>query len=115
MALKPCFSAGLGVLTDSERRRLEEELRKRLIKACDDSDKAAYSTKAFRASLAENGPVEAVSRVITPHPKASGFAALVELKRLDLTGKAIALSGPWKTLFDVKLLEGDLELIIELH
>jgi len=91
-------------LTDSERRRLEDELSERLIKACDDSDKTGYSTNAF-ASLAENGPVEAVSRVITSDPKASGFAALVELKRLELTGEAIALSGPWKALFDAKLLD----------
>lgn len=91
-------------LTDSERRRLEDERSERLIKACDDSDKAGYSTKAFRASLAENGPVEAVSRVITSDPKASGFAALVELN-LELTGEAIALSGPWKALFDAKLLD----------
>jgi hypothetical protein len=92
-------------LTDSERRRLGEELRGRLLKACDDSDKAGYPTKSFRASLAEDGPVEAVSRVIRSDPKTSGFAALVELKRLDLTGEAIALSGPWKALFDPKVLD----------
>jgi len=98
VAPKPYFSAAnqrevemASALTDSERRRLEDERSERLIKACDDSDKAGYSTKAFRASLAENGPVEAVSRVITSDPKASGFAALVELKRLELTGEAIAL------------------------
>ena len=112
VAPKPYFSAAnqrevemASALTDSERRRLEDERSERLIKACDDSDKAGYSTKAFRASLAENGPVEAVSRVITSDPKASGFAALVELKRLELTGEAIALSGPWKALFDAKLLD----------
>jgi hypothetical protein len=112
VAPKPYFSAAnqrevemASALTDSERRRLEDELSERLIKACDDSNKAGYSTKAFRASLAENGPVEAVSRVITSDPKASGFAALVELKRLELTGEAIALSGPWKALFDAKLLD----------
>jgi hypothetical protein len=38
-------------------------------------------------------------------PKTSGFAALVALKRLDLTGEAIALSGPWKALFDPKVLD----------
>jgi hypothetical protein len=91
-------------LTDSERRRLEDELSKRLLKACDDSEKAGYSTKPFRVSLAEDGPVEAVSRVIRSDPKTSGFAALVALKRLDLTGEAIALSGPWKALFDPKVL-----------
>jgi len=111
VAPKPYFSAAnqrevemASALTDSERRRLEYERSERLIKACDDSDKAGYSTKAFRASLAENGPVEAVSRVITSDPKASGFAALVELN-LELTGEAIALSGPWKALFDAKLLD----------
>jgi len=35
----------------------------------------------------------------------SGFAALAELKRLELTGEAIALSGPWKALFDPKVLD----------
>jgi len=111
VAPKPYFSAAnqrevemASALTDSERRRLEDERSERLIKACDDSDKAGYSTKAFRASLAENGPVEAVSRVITSDPKASGFAALVELN-LELTGEAIALSEPWKALFDAKLLD----------
>jgi hypothetical protein len=60
VAPKPYFSAAnqrkvemASALTDSERRRLEDELSKRLIKACHDSDKAGYSTKAFRASLAE--------------------------------------------------------------
>jgi hypothetical protein len=49
--------------------------------------------------------VEAVSRGITPDSKASGFAALAEFNRLDLTGEAIALSGPWKALFDSKVLD----------
>jgi len=90
VAPKPYFSAAnqrevemASALTDSERRRLEDERSERLIKACDDSDKAGYSTKAFRASLAENGPVEAVSRVITSDPKASGFAALASLAPFD--------------------------------
>jgi len=47
-------------------------------------------------SLDKDGPVEAVSRGITPDSKASGFAALAEFNRLDPTGEAIALSGPWK-------------------
>jgi hypothetical protein len=55
--------------------------------------------------LAKDGPVEAVSRVITSDPKTSGFAALAELKRLDLTGEAIALGGAWKALFDPKVLD----------
>jgi hypothetical protein len=60
-------------LTDPERRRLEDELSKRLLKACDESDRAGYSTKSFRASLAKDGPVEAaVSRVIKSDPKTSG-------------------------------------------
>jgi hypothetical protein len=42
-------------LTDSERRRLEDELGKRLLKACDDSDKGGYSTKSFRTGLAKDG------------------------------------------------------------
>ena len=54
-------------------------------------------------SLDKDGPVEAVSRGITPDSKASGFAALAEFNRLDLTGEAIALSGPWKALFDSML------------
>jgi len=54
-------------LADSVRRRLEDELKKTLLKACDDSDKS--------------------------DPKTSGFAALADLKRLDLTGEAMALSG----------------------
>ena len=66
-------------LADSERRRLEDELKKTLLKACDDSDKS--------------------------DPKTSGFAALADLKRLDLTGEAIALSGPWKALFDPTVLD----------
>ena len=102
----------VGSLTDSER-RLEDELKKRLLKACDDSDKAGYSTKAFRASLAENGPVEAVSRVIKSEPKTSGFTALVQLDRLDLTGEAIALSGPWKALFDPTVLDQARKRLIE--
>jgi hypothetical protein len=57
--------------------------------------------------------VEAVSRVITSDPKASGFPALVELKRLDLTGEAIALSGPWKALFDAKLLDQAWQRLIQ--
>jgi hypothetical protein len=100
-------------LTDPERRRLEDELSKRLLKACDESDRAGYSTKSFRASLAKDGPVEAVSRVIKSDPKTSGFAALVELKRLDLTGEAIALSGPWKALFDPKVLDQARKRLIE--
>jgi hypothetical protein len=100
--------------TDPERRRLEDELSKRLLKACDESDRAGYSTKSFRASLAKDGPVEAaVSRVIKSDPKTSGFAALVELKRLDLTGEAIALSGPWKALFDPKVLDQARKRLIE--
>jgi hypothetical protein len=79
-------------LADSERRRLEDELKKTLLKACDDSDKAGYSTKSFRNSMAKDGPVDAVSRMIKSDPT-SGFAALADLKRLDLTGEAIALSG----------------------
>jgi hypothetical protein len=60
-------------LTDPERRRLEDELSKRLLKVCDESDRAGYSTKSFRASLAKDGPVEAaVSRVIKSDPKTSG-------------------------------------------
>jgi hypothetical protein len=100
-------------LTDSDRRRLEDELSKRLLEVCDESDKAGYSTKGFRASLAENGPVEAVTRVISSDPKASGFTALDKLKRLDLTGEAIALSGPWKTLFDSKVLDKARKLLIQ--
>jgi hypothetical protein len=100
-------------LTDPERRGLEDELSKRLLKACDESDRAGYSTKSFRASLAKDGPVEAVSRVIKSDPKTSGFAALVELKRLDLTGEAIALSGPWKALFDPKVLDQARKRLIE--
>jgi hypothetical protein len=100
-------------LSNSKSRRLEDELSKRLLKACDESDKAGYSTKSFRASLAENGPVEAVTRVITLDPKASGFAALDELKRLDLTGEAIALSGPWKALFDPKVLDKARKVLIQ--
>ena len=84
-------------LADSERRRLEDELKKTLLKACDDSDKAGYSTKSFRNSMAKDGPMDAVSQVIKSE-KTSGFAAVAELKRLDLTGEAIALSGPWKAL-----------------
>jgi hypothetical protein len=75
-----------------ERRRLEDELKKTLLKACDDSDKAGYSTKSFRNSMAKDGPMDAVSRVIKSE-KTSGFAALADLKRLDLTGEAMALSG----------------------
>jgi hypothetical protein len=87
-----------------ERRRLEDELKKTLLKACDDSDKAGYSTKSFRNSMAKDGPMDAVSRVIKSE-KTSGFAAVAELKRLDLTGEAIALSGPWKALFDPTVLD----------
>ena len=83
-------------LADSVRRRLEDELKKTLLKACDDSDKAGYSTKSFRNSMAKDGPVDAVS--VKSDPKTSGFAALADLKRLDLTGEAIALSGLWKAL-----------------
>jgi hypothetical protein len=100
-------------LTDAERHRLEDEPRKRLLKACDDSGKAGYSTKTFRASLAKSGPVEAVSHVIKSDPKASGFAALAELDRLDLTGEAIALSGHWKALFDPKVLDQARKLLIQ--
>jgi hypothetical protein len=100
-------------LTDSDRRRLEDELSKRLLEVCDESDKAGYSTTGFRASLAENGPVEAVTRVISSDPKASGFAALDKLKRLDPTGEAIALSGPWKALFDPKVLDKARKLLIQ--
>jgi hypothetical protein len=71
-----------------ERRRLEDELKKTLLKACDDSDKAGYSTKSFRNSMAKDGPMDAVSRVIKSE-KTSGFAAVAELKRLDLTGEAL--------------------------
>jgi hypothetical protein len=63
--------------------------------------------------LAENGPVEAVTRVITLDPKASGFAALADLDRLDLTREAIALSGPWKALFDPKILDKARKLLIQ--
>jgi hypothetical protein len=49
--------------------------------------------------------MDAVSRVIKSDPKTSGFAAVADLKRLDLTGKAIALSGPWKALFDPTVLD----------
>ena len=87
-----------------ERRRLEDELEKTLLKACDDSDKAGYSTKSFRNSMAKDGPMDAVSRVIKSE-KTSGFAAVADLKRLDLTGEAIALSGPWKALFDPTVLD----------
>jgi len=80
-------------LAGSVRRRLEDELKKTLLKACDDSDKAGYSTKSFRNSMAKDGPVDAVSRMIKSDPKTSGFAPLADLKRLDLTGEAMALSG----------------------
>jgi hypothetical protein len=62
-------------LADSVRRRLEDELKKTLLKACDDSDKS--------------------------DPKTSGFAALADLKRLDLTGEAAV----WKALFDPTVLD----------
>jgi hypothetical protein len=52
-------------LADSERRRLEDELKKTLLKACDDSDKADYSTKSFRNSMAKDGPEDVVSRMIS--------------------------------------------------
>jgi hypothetical protein len=57
--------------------------------------------------------VKAVSYVITSDPKASGFASLAELDRLDLTGEAIALSGPWKALFDPKVLDKARKLLIQ--
>jgi hypothetical protein len=53
--------------------------------------------------------------VIKPDPKTSAFAALVELKRLDLTGEEIALSGPWKALFDPKVLDQARKRLIQYH
>ncbi|HWM32570.1 MAG TPA: hypothetical protein VNO69_12830 [Methyloceanibacter sp.] len=100
-------------LTDSERRSLEDQLTKRLLEACEESEKAGYLPKPFRASLVKNGAVEAVSRVITSDPKTSGFAALLDAKRADLTGEAIALNGPWQALFDPKVLDQARKRLIE--
>jgi hypothetical protein len=100
-------------LTESERSSLEDQLNKRLLEACEESEKAGYSPKAFRESLAQNGPVEAVSNVITSDPKTSGFTALLDAKRADLTGEAIALAGPWKALFDAKVLDQARKRLIE--
>ena len=92
---------------------MEDELSKRLVRACDDSDKAGYSTKSYRASLAKEWPIEAVSRVIKSDPKTSGFAALAGLKRLELMGEAIVLSGHWKAPFDPKVLDQARKRLIE--
>jgi hypothetical protein len=100
-------------LTDSERRSLEDQLNKRLLVSCEESEKAGFSPKSFRESLAKDGPVAAVSRVIMSDPKTSGFTALLDAKRADLTGEAIALNGPWQALFDPKVLDQARKRLIE--
>lgn len=92
-------------LTDAERRSLEDQLNKRLLAACDESEKAGFSPISFRESLAKDGPVVAVTRVIMSDPNTSGFTALIDAKSADLTGEAIALAGPWKALFDRNVLD----------
>ena len=47
--------------------------------------------------------MDAVSRVIKSEKTC--FAAVADLKRLDLTGEAIVLRGPWKALFDPTVLD----------
>ena len=63
--------------------------------------------------MAKDGPVDAVS--VKSDPKTSGFAALADLKRLDLTGEAIALSGLWKALSDPTVLDQARKRLIQHH
>jgi hypothetical protein len=64
-----------------------------------EATKAGYRPTEFLKMISRESPLLVAKRLIMSKTPSSGFTRLWELKRLDLTVEALALSGQWKHLF----------------
>jgi hypothetical protein len=92
-------------LTDTERRKLEAQLREQLRQDCDEARRIGYNPALFLVMMSRHGPVEACRQVVVASKIPDGFMRLLELGRLELTAEATILRGAWRALFSEAVLE----------
>lgn len=80
------------------RAALERDFEKAMYKIYDDAKDAGHTAHRFRELVSEYGGVQAASMLIANSPS-TGFVALWELGRLDLTVEALVLQKKWSPLF----------------
>lgn len=90
---------------ESDRRKLEDKLRVRLLAGCDECDSFGYHPTDFRKMIAAYGAVETCLRVLRGQHPPDGLLKMVENGRLDLTAEAIMLNGSWRVLFPDAILD----------
>lgn len=77
---------------------LERAFEKAMYKIYDDAKEAGHTAHRFREMIDEEGALQAASALIAKSPS-TGFAALWELGRLDLTVEALVVQPKWSPLF----------------
>ncbi len=70
-----------------------------------EATKAGYRPTEFLKMINRDDPLSVAKRLIMSKSPSSGFTRLWELKRLDLTVEALALSDRWRYLFSQQELE----------
>lgn len=64
-----------------------------------DSRAAGYNPSYFARMVEEMGGLAAARKLINDNTPSEGFTKLWEMKRLDLSVEAVALTPPWTSLF----------------
>jgi hypothetical protein len=80
------------------RASLERAFKKAMYKIYDDAKDAGHTAHRFREMIDDEGALRAASTLIAKSPS-TGFAALWELGRLDLTVEALVIQPKWSPLF----------------
>lgn len=80
------------------RAALERAFEKAMYKIYDDAKEAGHTAHRFREMIDDEGALQAASTLIAKSPS-TGFAALWELGRLDLTVEALVIQPKWSPLF----------------
>lgn len=92
------LTTAMGLWDLSREAPSEKEFTRAMEQIYTEATKLGYRPIAFRAMVAEHGGVETARRLIRGSAT-SGFEALWEIKRLDLSVEALILNPKWLSLF----------------